>query len=96
MHALSTYFTIDYKQNIDKPIDIQQLLAALNSELMWRNVEVRVNSIEEVDENLFEAHRNVDFRRYVYRIAVKKHCENSKSDDVAFPIEELERSYFIE
>lgn len=96
VHALSTYFTFDYEQNENKPINIHELLVALNLELTRRNMEIRINNIEEVDENVFEAHRNVNFRRYVYRIAVKKPCENNGSDAVAFPIEEVDRCYFIE
>lgn len=95
VHALSTYFTIDYDQNGSKPIDNQELRVALNLELRRRNMEIRINNIEQVDQNLFEAHRNVNFRRYVYRIAVKPPCEISGSDNVVVPIEEVDRCYFI-
>lgn len=95
VHALSTYFEFDYKSKDDQPLDTQQLLGTFNTKLMHMNMAIRINSIEVVDKNIFEAHRNIRRRCYLYRIAVRKPIDGC-SNDAIFPIEEVDRCFFIE
>lgn len=62
---------------------------------MRKGAAIRINSIETVDPTVFEAHRNIRRRGYLYRIAVRKRNVDDL-DAVPFPIEELDRCYFIE
>lgn len=79
----------------DKPFEIlkPELIAALNMNLKYARAAIRINDAEIVNETNFMAHRNVENRKYLYRIAIKR---KSKNGDLIFPIEEVDRCYFIE
>lgn len=91
VHALASTFHTDVKLNImpNKP----DLIAALNINLKLARAAIRINDAELVDSTNFMAHRNVEHRTYLYRIAVKP---KGKPGEFLVPIEEVDRCFFIE
>lgn len=70
-----------------------QIISTLNDSLRIAKAAVRVNHVEIVNETNFLAHRNVQDRSYLYRIAVK---QKTKANEFNIPIEEIDRCFFIE
>lgn len=72
----------------------------LNSRFKYLRESVRINKVEIVDSEIFDAHRNAVSRSYVYRIAVKNKSIqddlHTKQNEILLPIEEVDRCHFIE
>jgi len=96
VHALTTSFHADVEADTNCSFETLklELLAALNVNLKYNRAAIRINDVELVDEANFMAHRNVENRKYLYRIAVKR--APSKIGDFIVPIEEVSRCYFIQ
>lgn len=96
VHALSSSFHFDWQHSNEK-LDIEYLLEKLNTKLNHAGAGIRVNNIEAVDADNFMAYRNVAFRSYLYRIAVRKRNIEQQIDpnEIGFPIEETDRCYFM-
>lgn len=95
VHALNTTFHADVEDTNRSFETLKpELLAALNVNLKYNRAAIRINHVELVDEANFMAHRNVENRKYLYRIAVKR--DSSKIDNLTVPIEEVDRCYFIQ
>lgn len=69
------------------------MIATLNDNLKFQRAAIRINEIEIVDEHTFMAHRNVESRTYLYRLAI---IRENRLDDFAIPIELIDRCYIIE
>lgn len=70
------------------------MIANLNENLKILRAAIRIGDIEIVNHTNFEAHRNVNERTYMYRIAIKS--TPPKNGEFNIPIEEVDRCYFIE
>lgn len=94
VHALNSTFHVDVTDPRDEPFETAkyEMMAVLNENFKYARGAVRVNDIEIVDATKFEAHRNVESRTYMYRIAI---APNDSECDEIFPIEEVNRCHII-
>lgn len=97
VHAINSTFHVDVEEDcnlkISSDIDKFKMIATLNDNLKFQRAAIRVNEIDVVDENTFMAHRNVESRTYLYRLAI---IPKKKPDDFAIPIEIVDRCVIIE
>ncbi|XP_055310398.1 tRNA pseudouridine synthase-like 1 [Sitodiplosis mosellana] len=92
VHALSSTFHIDVdREQLYGEEEKYEIIAALNDNLKWQKAAVRINAINLVDENSFEAYRNVENRTYLYRLAVQWRGKPKEP-----PIEEIDRCFVVE
>lgn len=97
VHALASTFQIDIPNDVE--VDTDEMLTELNERLRHHKQSIRINDIEIVNNEQFSAFRNVLSRSYLYRIAIQKKsemCEHLVNyNEAFFPIEEVDRCYFI-
>lgn len=101
VHALASTFQIDIPNDVE--VDTDEMTTELNEKLRQHKQSIRINDIEIVNNEQFSAFRNVLSRSYLYRIAIQKKSElnthllnhNEALFPNAFPIEEVDRCYFI-
>lgn len=98
MHGLASTFQVDIPKEIAMNTD--DMLVELNTKFKYLREAIQIHDIEIVDANKFEAWRNVAYRSYLYRIAVRKKKINQfpgvKQNQSVIPIEEIDRCHFIE
>lgn len=98
VHGLSTYFHLDYDHGDHSALDTLELISSMNTRLSAAKAAIRINTVELVDLNAFDAPRNVFSRSYLYRLAVPRKRparSQSTSAEITFPIEEVDRCHFI-
>lgn len=98
VHGLSSYFHFDYDHGDHSALDTLELISSMNTRLSVAKAAIRINTVELVDLNAFDAPRNVFSRSYLYRLAVPKERPartQSTSAGITFPIEEVDRCHFI-
>lgn len=97
VHALASTFQIDIPNDVE--FDTDEMMTEFNEKLTHLKHTIRINDIEIVNSEKFSAFRNVVSRSYLYRIAIRKKSELNthlmNHNEALFPIEEVDRCYFI-
>lgn len=97
VHGINSTFHVDVKQEYDassvSEAEKYEMIAFFNDNLKIQRASIRINDIEKVDKNTFMAHRNVESRTYLYRLAI---TPKTNPGDIAIPIEVIDRCFFIE